>query len=85
LAPLLIDMVFESLEKARQAGTTVILIEQFVHRALGFADRCVVMQRGQLSWDGPSCDAKGEVLTRYLGSETAAVVPALNGDRSTVG
>jgi branched-chain amino acid transport system ATP-binding protein len=85
LAPLLIDMVFESLEKARQAGTTVILIEQFVHRALGFADRCVVMQRGQLTWDGASCDAKGEVLSRYLGSEAPAVTPVLNGDRSTVG
>jgi branched-chain amino acid transport system ATP-binding protein len=85
LAPLLIDMVFDSLEKARQAGMTVILIEQFVHRALGFADRCVVMQRGRLSWDGRSSDAKGEVLARYLGSEAAAGAPALNGDRSTVG
>jgi branched-chain amino acid transport system ATP-binding protein len=85
LAPLLIDMVFDSLEQARQAGMTVILIEQFVHRALGFADRCLVMQRGRLSWDGRSSEAKSEVLARYLGSEAPAGTPALNGDRSTVG
>jgi branched-chain amino acid transport system ATP-binding protein len=73
LAPLLIDLVFDSLARARDAGMTIILIEQFVHRALAFADRCVILQRGRLTWSGSAGDAKDEVLARYLGAEAAAV------------
>jgi branched-chain amino acid transport system ATP-binding protein len=71
LAPLMVNLIFESLERARDAGATIILIEQFAHRALEFADKCVIMQRGHVTWQGPARDAKGEVLARYLGSEPA--------------
>ncbi|HEY6427141.1 MAG TPA: ABC transporter ATP-binding protein, partial [Acidimicrobiales bacterium] len=43
LAPLLAETVFEGLEEARRMGVTVVLIEQFVHRALALADRCVIL------------------------------------------
>ena len=46
LAPLVVDLVFDGLVRAREAGVTVIMIEQYVHRALGFADDCLVLQRG---------------------------------------
>ena len=72
LAPIMVNLVFEALERARNAGTTVVLIEQFAHRALQFADRCVILQRGHLTWEGPAREAREEVLTRYLGSEPGA-------------
>ena len=59
------------LEQARASGVTIVLIEQFVHRALAFADRAVILQRGRIGWEGSSSDAGAEVLARYL-SETAA-------------
>jgi branched-chain amino acid transport system ATP-binding protein len=71
LAPLMVDAVFEGLAKARDAGVAIVLIEQFVHRALAFADDCVVVSRGQSVWSGPAKDAKDEVLRRYLGSAAA--------------
>jgi branched-chain amino acid transport system ATP-binding protein len=71
LAPLLVDAIFKTLEEARDQGVTIVLIEQFVHRALAFADRAVILQRGMVGWEGPSDEAGAEVLTRYL-SETAA-------------
>jgi branched-chain amino acid transport system ATP-binding protein len=74
LAPLLIDAVFDSLARARDEGVTIVLIEQFIHRALTFADRCVILQRGRLTWSGPSAEAKAEVVARYLGADVAAVV-----------
>jgi branched-chain amino acid transport system ATP-binding protein len=74
LAPLLIDAVFDSLARARDEGVTIVLIEQFVHRALTFADRCVILQRGRLTWSGPAAEAKAEVVARYLGADVAAVV-----------
>jgi ABC-type branched-subunit amino acid transport system ATPase component len=67
LAPKLVDVVFDGLNRARQAGVTVIMIEQYVHRALGFADECLVLQRGSVAWSGPARTAGNEVLSRYLG------------------
>ena len=55
------------LARAREAGVTVIMIEQYVHRALDFADDCLVLQRGELVWSGPAGDAHEEVLRHYLG------------------
>ncbi len=67
LAPLVADAVFEGLDQARKSGITVVLIEQFVHRALGLADRCVVLTRGRVGWSGPASEAHQEVIDRYLG------------------
>jgi branched-chain amino acid transport system ATP-binding protein len=68
LAPLMVDVVFESLARAREQGVAILLIEQFVHRALGFADQCAVISRGRAVWSGPASEAKGEVLRRFLGT-----------------
>jgi branched-chain amino acid transport system ATP-binding protein len=70
LAPLVVDFVFESIERASQSGVTVVLIEQFIHRALGLASQCVILRQGQVAWSGRAGDAAQEVLDRYLG-ETA--------------
>jgi branched-chain amino acid transport system ATP-binding protein len=67
LAPLVTDAVFEGLEQARSSGIAVVLIEQFVHRALGLADRCVILTRGRVGWSGPASEAHQEVVDRYLG------------------
>jgi len=71
LAPKMVDVVFESLGRARATGVAVIMIEQFAGRALAFADSCIILQRGRLAWTG-SADAAGEeLLHRYLGAATA--------------
>jgi ABC-type branched-subunit amino acid transport system ATPase component len=67
LAPQMVDLVFDGLARARDAGVTVVMIEQYIHRALEFADHCLVLQRGQLVWQGPASSAHGEVLRHYLG------------------
>jgi branched-chain amino acid transport system ATP-binding protein len=72
LAPLVVDQVFDGLVRARTAGVTVIMIEQYVHRALGFADECLVLQRGEVAWQGPASAARGEVLRHYLGDAMTA-------------
>lgn len=67
LAPLMVNAVFEGLARAREAGITTLLIEQFVHRALAFADDAVILARGRVSWAGPASSAGSAVLDRYLG------------------
>jgi branched-chain amino acid transport system ATP-binding protein len=72
LAPIVVDSVFQSLERVRDAGISVLLIAQFVHRALGIANHCVILSRGRVGWSGPAADAGPEVLDRYLGDATSA-------------
>jgi len=74
LAPRIVDLVFESLARARDDGVTVLLIEQFVERALGFADQAVVLRHGLVGWQGAAADAGDELLAEYLGGETASTI-----------
>jgi ABC-type branched-subunit amino acid transport system ATPase component len=50
----------------------VVLIEQYVHRALAFADECAVLQRGEVAWQGPAKATHGELLRHYLGESMTA-------------
>ncbi len=67
LAPMVAESVFESLEEARRSGITVVLSEQFVHRALAMADSCLILTRGHVGWSGLATEAGAEVIDRYLG------------------
>jgi branched-chain amino acid transport system ATP-binding protein len=67
LAPLVAESVFEGLEDARRSGITIVLTEQFVHRALAMADSCIILTRGNVGWSGPASEAGQEVIDRYLG------------------
>jgi branched-chain amino acid transport system ATP-binding protein len=69
LAPKPIEMVFESLAAAREAGAAILLIEQYVRRALAFADEAVILRRGKIAWRGAAGDVGDEVLTSYLGRD----------------
>jgi branched-chain amino acid transport system ATP-binding protein len=73
LAPLVVDFVFENIERASQTGVTIVLIEQFIHRALGLASRCVILKQGAVAWTGPAENARQEVLDRYLGESADAM------------
>ncbi|MGX1675555.1 ABC transporter ATP-binding protein [Streptomyces sp. NPDC055400] len=66
LAPALIDTVFEALDSARAAGAAIVLIEQYVTRALEFADSAVVLRKGVAVWSGTATDAGAAVAESYL-------------------
>jgi branched-chain amino acid transport system ATP-binding protein len=71
LAPLVVSAIFDGLERARSEGVTIVLIEQFIERALAFSDRALILRRGEVSWEGPASEAGPEVLDAYLGAPTA--------------
>jgi branched-chain amino acid transport system ATP-binding protein len=79
LAPLVTESVFQSLEEARRSGITIVLSEQFVHRALSMADNCVILSRGRVGWSGPASEAGREVLERYLGEGETATPAVASG------
>jgi branched-chain amino acid transport system ATP-binding protein len=73
LAPLIVDFVFESIEQAAHSGVTIVLIEQFIHRALSLASQAVILKQGAVAWSGAAADARQEVLDRYLGESADAM------------
>ena len=54
LAPVLLDQVYATLRHVREAGTTMLVIEQRVGHALGIADHVVVLDKGRVAFDGPA-------------------------------
>jgi branched-chain amino acid transport system ATP-binding protein len=68
LAPRMVDVVFDSLHVAKNEGVTIVLVEQYVERALDFADDTILMRQGEISWQGAAADAPSELVASYLGT-----------------
>ena len=48
LAPVIVNEVFETLERLKAGGRTIILVEQNTERAIGIADHVYLMQSGKV-------------------------------------
>jgi branched-chain amino acid transport system ATP-binding protein len=70
LAPVLVDMIFETIEKINKQGTTILLVEQNALAALNVADRAYVLESGSIKMSGKAKDliSNDEVTKAYLGS-----------------
>ena len=69
LAPILVDMIFETIKKINEQGTTILLVEQNAHLALQLAGRAWVLQNGRVELTGLSAELAGDPRVReaYLG------------------
>ena len=69
LAPVLVDLIFDTIAPIREQGTTILLVEQNALAALRIADRAYVLESGALKLQGKASDlAKDpEVVNAYLG------------------
>lgn len=52
IMPVLVDRLFEVVERINKSGTTILLVEQNVQRALELANRAYVLQSGRIVLDG---------------------------------
>ena len=69
LAPLLVDEVFETIQKINGEGMTILLVEQNVNHALAISNRGYVLETGRIviSGSGKELLADEHVKTAYLG------------------
>ncbi len=69
LAPVLVDMIFETITKINEQGTTILLVEQNARAALNVADRAYVLESGKIKLSGNAKDliSNPEVTKAYLG------------------
>jgi branched-chain amino acid transport system ATP-binding protein len=67
LAPLIVDQIFEALSQLAANGVALLLVEQYVARALEIADHVYILERGQVAFDGLAGDLDEKSLVqRYL-------------------
>jgi branched-chain amino acid transport system ATP-binding protein len=70
LAPIVISQVYDTLERVRESGTSLLIIEQFVGHAVSLCDRIVVLDHGAVGWEGASSEAAEIVTSGVFGTET---------------
>lgn len=70
LAPVIVDEIFEVVDRFRSEGRALLIVEQFVSRALAIADYVYILHKGEIVSVGEpaQCRRNEEVFERYVGS-----------------
>jgi branched-chain amino acid transport system ATP-binding protein len=68
LAPLIVREVEALIREIKDAGMTTLLVEQNLFSALAVADRCYILDQGEIVYEGTPSDLREneEILKRYL-------------------
>ncbi len=71
LAPLLVDIIFDTVQQINQAGTTILLVEQNAQMALQVASRGYVLQTGEIVLANTAGALRNDPMVQkaYLGLE----------------
>jgi branched-chain amino acid transport system ATP-binding protein len=72
LAPVLVENLFDAVQKLRERGRTIVLVEQFLTYALSLADICYVLGRGQIRFIGDAGEMRAGAGADYLQLSDAA-------------
>jgi branched-chain amino acid transport system ATP-binding protein len=73
LAPLIVDRIFDYMTQLREQGTSILVVEQYVHRALALADHVYLLRRGQIVFSGVPADLDAEnIFEEYAGLDADA-------------
>jgi branched-chain amino acid transport system ATP-binding protein len=69
IMPKLVDEIFLAVKRIRDAGMTVLIVEQRMNECLEIADRAYILQTGRVLMQGSAADIKGNpgVRKAYLG------------------
>jgi branched-chain amino acid transport system ATP-binding protein len=69
LAPIIVQQLFDTLRERAAAGTSLLLVEQYVDAALELADYVYVLEKGRIVDVGEPADVRqGGLVSAYLGS-----------------
>jgi branched-chain amino acid transport system ATP-binding protein len=69
LAPIVVDEIFAFLEQRTAEGAALLIVDQFVTRALEMASTAYVLHRGTVAFEGSADELlRGDVFERYLGA-----------------
>jgi branched-chain amino acid transport system ATP-binding protein len=72
LAPVIVDKIFEFLGGIAASGTALLLVEQYVSRALALASRVYLLNKGSVVFSGEPQDIADDLFVHYLGTAAGA-------------
>ena len=74
LSPKLAADVFDLIQRLRDGGLTILMVEQNVRRTLALADRACVLESGRITLQGPAAELLRDerLVSNYLGIPSAA-------------
>ncbi len=77
LSPILVKEIFAIIRQLREAGTTILLVEQNAHMALAVADYGYIMEVGRIMLEGAAADLRGNATVQefYLGARQESGLP----------
>ncbi len=69
LAPIIVEQIGEIVSSLRDRGLSVLLVEQHLPMALAVADRCAIMSKGVIVYEGTAAElaADDDARARHLG------------------
>jgi branched-chain amino acid transport system ATP-binding protein len=69
LAPVIVQQLFDILRQVNEEGTSILLVEQFVHLAMQNTDRAYALAKGEVVLEGRSKDLldNPDLVAAYLG------------------
>jgi branched-chain amino acid transport system ATP-binding protein len=71
LAPLIVDKIYDALAQLVERGMSVVLVEQYVQRALALAKTVYILSRGEMIHTGKADEIDTDVIyEKYLGIES---------------
>ena len=72
LAPIVVDEMFAAMRDLASTGTAMLVVEQYVTRAMEMADAVVLLNKGAVSYNGPSAELdEATVLRGYLQGDSS--------------
>jgi branched-chain amino acid transport system ATP-binding protein len=75
LAPLVVDSIFEFLARLAADGVSLLIVEQYVSRALALASTVYLLHQGEIVYSGPAADLdEASIFDLYSGSGANAGV-----------
>jgi branched-chain amino acid transport system ATP-binding protein len=70
LAPLIVDKIYDALRRLVESGMSVVVVEQYVQKALDLAKTVYILSRGEIIHTGPAGQIHpDEIYEKYLGIE----------------
>jgi branched-chain amino acid transport system ATP-binding protein len=68
LAPIVVDGIYKTLHQLNATGVGLLVVEQYVPRALQMAHKIYIVARGRVAWSGPPDELEEErLVASYLG------------------
>jgi branched-chain amino acid transport system ATP-binding protein len=72
LAPRVIEEIFQALRQLTQRGVSLLIVEQYVSRALHLANRVYLLNRGTVTFSGDPAELdEAELMRQYVGAAAA--------------